>query len=130
MSDETGRGLVAVIGMLTALCVVPVLLVQAVDAARRFRAGDGLQVYRWSTLSLFGFIVLITCWRLLIWLDVTLWLGRVLGPTAARWRLDLFVGGSMLLLAAYPTFVFWRARSGRGQDAAALFTLAMRGRGP
>jgi hypothetical protein len=125
MSDVMGRVLVAWIGLAAVLCMVPVIVVILAEALRNIGSGDPYQPYRWSTVSMFGLGTLFVVWREVIWLDVALFAGRLLGPTAMRWPLDLVVGLVALMLAAYPSYVFWRARAhGQWLDVAALMAVA------
>lgn len=133
MSDAVGRFVVSAIGLLTVLCTVPIIAVQAIEAVHRMGSGDQFQPYRWATVSLFSLGALYVIWSELIWLDVTFNGAQLLGPTAMRWRLDLGIKIAALALAAYPAWVFWGDRPQSRRDArprintALLVALAMRG---
>ncbi len=109
-TDQIGRALVAVLGVTTVLCLLPIIVVQVIEYVRWFKNGDGLGPYRIATASIFLCAATILTWRLAIWLDVTLAGQTWLGPTMERWRLDLTVGAICQILAVYPAWIFWRDR--------------------
>lgn len=112
VNDEIGRAIVAGIGVLTILVLAPIAAMQVVECVRRSRQPDGLQTYRLATVALVSALLEIMAWRLLIWLDVVLWSGALLGPTMARWRLDMGIGGTILMLCVFVSGVFWKDRLG------------------
>jgi hypothetical protein len=72
------------------------------------------------------------CWVLFIWLDVSFFDGRILGPTAMRWRLDLVVRLVILILTSVLVGVFWWDRWNASTpqtriDTATLISVAMGG---
>lgn len=110
MLEQVGRVMVAVLSATTILCLGPIIVVQFADYWKRHKDGDGLGEYRAATAAIFLCAVIILSWRLAIWLDLTLANQAWLGPTMARWRIDLVIGTLCQLAASYPTYIWWRDR--------------------
>lgn len=109
-TDVIGRALVMLIAIATILALAPIAVVQIGEYVKRQHEPDGLQAYRLATAGLVGALAEIMGWRSLIWIDATIWNGMLLGPTLGRWRIDLFIGVTILLAVLFVAYVFWRDR--------------------
>lgn len=101
---------IAVLYMVSAVAVSSIGIPQTMSLLRRWRSGDGLNLFRALWVLLMGALCLGTGYRALVWLDIAAFDQAYLGPIARRWPLE--VGISLLVTSAslFAAWLYWRTR--------------------
>lgn len=103
--------LIALLYVVTAVCVSSIGIPQTISLFRRRRQQDGLQLFRVLWVLIMAALCVLAISRAALWLDIRLFDQAWLGTIAVRWRMEAAIAAIVAVSSVYSAALYWRTRA-------------------
>lgn len=106
----SAEAVIAALYAVSALAVSSIGIPQTVSLIRRWRSGDGLQLFRALWVVLMGALCIGTTYRALVWVDLSLFDQSWMGPIAVRWPIEVSIAWVVTTATVFASWLYYRTR--------------------
>lgn len=104
------EAVIALLYIVSACAVSSIGIPQTWALFRRWRSGDGLNLFRFLWVLLMGALCLGTGYRALVWIDLAVFDQWFMGPIARRWPVEVGIAWVVTGASVFASWLYWRTR--------------------
>lgn len=102
--------MIALLYLVSACAVSSIGIPQTLALVRRWRSGDGLNLFRFLWVMLMGALCLGTTYRALVWIDLAVFDQVWHGPIARRWPVEVAIAWLVTGASLFAAWLYWHTR--------------------